>query len=306
MLDLNDIHYFVRVIEHESFSEAARALGIPRSRLSRRIAALERRLGVQLIYRSTRRLSLSELGTVFHRHCVAMMDQAVAAEEAIDQALAAPRGLIRLSCPMGILHFRMATVLSDFMTCYPQVRVELLATDRRVDIVDEGIDVALRVRSLPLEDSDLNMRFIARSERRLLMAPALLERYGKVDLPEQLDHFPALGGRGNDGRCVWHLYGPAEAYSEVEYMPRLCTDDLVTLRHAALAGLGVAQLPVLVAGEDLRHGRLIEVLPGWKPADASLHAVFSARRGRLPALQALLDFLVERLGGHVLELDMAP
>ncbi len=148
--DLNDLFYFAMVVEHGGFSQAGRALAMPKSKLSRRIALLEERLGVRLIQRSTRRFSVTEVGQDYYRHCKAMLVEAEAAEEAIAMSRAEPRGTIRLACPIAILHARIGTMLADFLALHPQVTVQLDATNRRVDVVGEGVDVAIRVRPPPL------------------------------------------------------------------------------------------------------------------------------------------------------------
>ena len=141
--DLNDLFYFAMVVEHGGFSQAGRALAMPKSKLSRRVALLEERLGVRLIQRSTRRFSVTEVGQDYYRHCKAMLVEAEAAEEAIAMSRAEPRGTIRLACPIAILHARIGTMLADFLALHPQVTVQLDATNRRVDVVGEGMDVAI-------------------------------------------------------------------------------------------------------------------------------------------------------------------
>ncbi|MGY4669239.1 DNA-binding transcriptional LysR family regulator [Ewingella americana] len=154
MRDLNDLYYFVEVVNHRGFSPAGRALGMPKSKLSRRIALLEERLGTRLIQRSTRRFTVTEVGQVYYQHCRAMLIEAEAADEAIALRYAEPRGVVRVTCPVALLDSRVGEMLAEFMVQYPLVDVHLEATNRRVDVVGEGIDVAIRVRPPPLEDSD--------------------------------------------------------------------------------------------------------------------------------------------------------
>ncbi len=171
--DLNDLYYFAQVVDHQGFAPAGRVLGIPKSKLSRRVAMLEERLGVRLIQRSTRRFSVTELGQTYYAHCKAMLVEAEAAESAIEQTRAEPSGLVRMSCPVALLHARVGDMIADFMAANPKVIVHLEATNRRVDVVAEGIDLAVRVRVPPLEDSDLVMRVLAERAWCFVASPAL-------------------------------------------------------------------------------------------------------------------------------------
>jgi len=169
--DLNDLYFFAKVADFGSYTAAAKALGLQTSKLSRRIAALEGELGVRLINRTTRRFSLTEAGKTFHRHCLALLDEAQAAKDAMSQLLGSPQGVVRISCPTGLLQGGVADVLARFLAKHPRVRVALDATNRRVDVVDEGLDIAMRVRKPPLEDSDLAMRTFGPDEMILVASP---------------------------------------------------------------------------------------------------------------------------------------
>lgn len=294
MQDLNDLFYFVQVVDHGGFAPAARAIAVPKSKLSRRVAQLEKRLGVELIHRSTRNLAVTELGQAYYEHCVAMLTEAEAAQETIDRSISEPQGLIRMSCPPGLLCFVVAEQLSTFMARYPRVRVELEASGRRVDVVREGFDVALRVRFPPLEDSELNVRVLSRSPQRLMAAPSLFEHYPQPVVPGDLNGLPSLDWIRPNHTHTWCLDGPDGVSTQIDHKPRLVTDDLITLRRAALAGLGVVQLPLLIGGQDIPDDRLVDVLPGWAPRGGVIQAVFPSRRGLLPAVRSLIDFLAEQ------------
>lgn len=292
MQDLNDLYYFVQVVDHGGFAAAARALGMPRSRLSRRIAALEDRLGVRLIQRSTRRFSVTPIGQDYHRHCVAMLVEARAADELIARAHSKPQGVVRLSCPPPLLYFQVGEMVARFMAECPDVEVHLESTPRRVDVIAEGIDIALRVRFPPLQDDDLVMRVLAESTQRLVASPALLKSLDRTLVPADLARLPSIGWGPPHQRHEWCLDGPDEATASIPYTPRLITEDMVALRFAALQAIGVGQFPTMVVKADLESGTLVDVLPQWKPRAGIVHAVFSSRRGLLPAVRALLDFLV--------------
>ncbi|MFK2877308.1 LysR family transcriptional regulator [Rhodanobacter hydrolyticus] len=294
MRDLNDLYYFVQVVEHGGFAPAGRALGMPKSRLSRRIALLEERLGVRLIQRSTRHFSVTEIGRDFHTHCKAMLVEADAAEEAIEVTRAEPRGIVRMTCPMALLDALVGRMLADFMVEHPQVEVHLEETNRRVDVVGEGIDVALRVRPPPLEDSELVMRVLAERSQCLVASPALVARHGAVQGPADLSRFPSLGLGVPQGEHVWHLFGPDGAEAALHHRPRFITRDMPALRDAAMAGVGVVQLPTMMISEQLISGTLQRVIPAWQPRREIVHAVFASRRGLLPSVRALIDFLGAR------------
>jgi DNA-binding transcriptional LysR family regulator len=291
MQDLNDLYYFVQVVDHAGFAAAARALGMPRSRLSRRIAVLEERLGVRLIQRSTRRFSVTEIGQDYYRHCVAMLVEARAADELIERSRTKPQGVVRVSCPPPLLYFQVGAMIARFMTECPDVEVHLDSTPRRVDVIAEAIDIALRVRFPPLEDNDLVMRVLADSTQRLVASPALLKGLNRALVPADLAALPSIGWGPPHQRHEWCLDGPDEATALIPYTPRLITEDMVALRFAALKGIGVGQFPTMVIKADLDSGALVDVLPQWRPRAGIVHAVFSSRRGLLPSVRALLDFL---------------
>ena len=294
MQDLNDLYYFAQVIDHGGFAPASRALGVPKSKLSRRISGLEERLGVRLIQRSTRRFAITEVGEVFYRHCRAMVIEAEAAQDAVDQVRSEPCGTVRLACPIALLHAQVAPMLADFLARYPRVKLQLEATNRHVDVVGERFDLALRVRFPPLADSDLAHRVLGESPQRLVVQPALLARLGEIRVPADLHGAPSLAWGPATGEHVWRLDGPDGAVAEVRHEPVLTTDDFETLRTAALAGAGVAQLPTLMLGDTLRTGALVAVPGGWAPRSGLVHAVFPTRRGLMPSVRALVDFLAER------------
>ncbi|MBN9149316.1 MULTISPECIES: LysR family transcriptional regulator [unclassified Nitrobacter] len=291
MRDLNDLYYFAQVVDHGGFAAAARALGMPRSRLSRRIAALEDRLGVRLIQRSTRRFSVTEIGQDYYRHCVAMLVEADAAQELIDRSRDKPQGVVRMSCPPPLLYFQVGEMVARFMAECPDVEVHLESTPRRVDVIAEGFDIALRVRFPPLEDNDLVMRVLAESTQRLVANPTLLKGLSHPPVPADLVMLPSIGWGPPHQRHQWCLDGPSEATALIPYSPRLITEDMVALRFAALHGIGVGQFPTMVVKADLDAGALVDVLPQWRPRAGIVHAVFSSRRGLLPSVRALLDFL---------------
>jgi DNA-binding transcriptional LysR family regulator len=293
MQDLNDLYYYVQVVDHGGFAPAGRALGQPKSKLSRRIALLEERLGTRLIQRSTRRFAVTEIGQTYYAHCKAMLVEAEAADEAIARTQAQPRGVVRLACPVALLDTRIADMVAAFMVMYPQVEIHLEETNRRVDVVGEGIDVAIRVRPPPIEDSDLVMRVFAERGQCLVACPRLLPN-GIPKAPADLAGLPSMDLGLPQHEHMWNLIGPDGAQAAIRHQPRLITRGMLALRAAAVAGVGVVQLPSMMVREQIQRGELIHVIPGWAPRREIIHAVFASRRGLLPAVRALVDFLADR------------
>lgn len=291
MEDLNDLYYFAQVVEHGGFAPAGRALGEPKSKLSRRIAALEERLGVRLIQRSTRHFSVTEIGQDYHRHCLAMLVEAEGAAEVIERHRAEPQGRVRLSCPTALLNFWVGPMLAEFMLLYPLVELQVEATNRQVDLIQEGFDVALRVRFPPLEGSDLVMKVLGESRQMVVGTPALRQRLGEHPSPTEVAALPTLHWGSPQRDYQWQLDGPDGARAQARYLPRLVTDDLMALRQAALAGVGAVHLPSVVVREQLADGSLVNLLPDWAPRTGIVHAVYPSRRGLLPSVRGLLDFL---------------
>lgn len=291
MQDLNDLYFFVQVVDHGGYAAAGRALGIPKSKLSRRVLALEERLGVRLLQRSTRKLAVTEIGQEYYRHCVAMLVEAGAAQELIERSRSGPQGLIRISAPPALICFEVGPMIARYMAANPRVNVELNSTSRRVDVIGEGIDVALRVRFPPIEQTDLVMRTLGKSAQIIVASPDLVRGRALPLVPADLGALPSLDLAPVLPRHVWELGGADGASVRVAHRPRLVTDDMAQLLHAALAGVGVVRLPTMVVGDNIQMGKLVNVMPGWTPRGGIVHAVFPSRRGLLPSVRSFIDFL---------------
>jgi DNA-binding transcriptional LysR family regulator len=291
--DLNNLYFFAKVVDFGSYTAAAEALGTQVSKLSRRVGALERELGVRLLNRTTRKLSLTDAGKTFHQHCVALIAEAGAAKDAINQTLSSPRGMVRVSCPTGLLQSGVADILGRYLSQHPEVRIALEATNRRVDIIEEGIDVAIRVRLPPLDDSELAMRSFGPSEMILVASPALVAARGQPQALTDIQRLPTLSMASVEKEHSWRFVDAESRAAEVIHTPRLSTDDLYTLRWAAIRGVGVACLPTMLVTADLSSGALIRLLPSLTSRAGVVHAVFPSRRGMVPAVRALLDCLSE-------------
>lgn len=296
MDDLNDLYYFVKVVDHGGFTPAGRALGMPKSKLSRRIAALEQQYDVRLLQRTTRHFSVTDTGLEFYQQCQAVLAEVQGAREVMERQRSEPQGVVRVSCPTALLEYRIGPLVARFMKQWPKVRVALEATNRRVDVLSEGFDVALRVRFPPLESSELVMRVLANSPQRLVASPALLKPRKAFKTPDALAiaGLPSLDW-GPVREHAWQLEGPDGAQATVPHKPRYVTDDMTALRQAAEEGVGMVQLPCMVVEAALASGVLVDVLPGWAPKGGIIHAVFPSRRGVLPGVRLLLDFLVANI-----------
>jgi len=301
MQDLNDFWYFVQVVDHGGVSPGSRAGGVPKTRLSRRIQLLEERLETRLIQRSTRSFTVTEAGQIFYRHCKAMMIEAEAAQEAIDSLRAEPRGVVRLTCPIALLHVHVGAMLAQFMARYPHVTVQLEETNRQVDVVNESVDLAIRVRPGPLDDSELVMRKLADRGMCLVASPALVARFGLPSSPADLAPWPSLALSRVQQTYRWILFGPQDQEAILHHKPRFITTDMIALRSAAMAGVGIVQLPMMMLKEQFADGSLVHLLPQWRTRREIIHAVYPSRRGQLPAVRALIDFLVESYAGFVEE-----
>lgn len=303
MQDLNDLSLFAQVVEHGSFSAASRATGVPKSRLSRRIAQLERDLGVQLLRRTTRQVRVTPLGDSFYERCRAMLNEADAAREVIEQARDQPGGTLRVSCPVAIAQILLAPAIGHFMRANPAVRIDLETTNRRVDVIGEGFDLSLRVREV-MEDSSLAVRNFGESQLMLVASPALLDSIGRPRTPQALDGMPGVGQKPHDGKHAWILRCNTGETIHINYDPRLVTDEFALLREAAIAGIGVAMLPRMYCRDAIDSGELELLLPQWEMPVGMLHAVFPSRKGVTPAVRRFLDFLSEILPENARKVGM--
>jgi DNA-binding transcriptional LysR family regulator len=297
MNSLDDFYYFAKVVEHRGYAAAGRALGIPKSRLSRHVSDLETRLNVRLVNRSTRTLAVTDVGQEVYRHASAMLGEADAAVAAVEFARAEPRGVVRLSCPVSLAQNPLAALLPEFFVRYPAIRLIVHASNRRVDVLNEGFDLALRVRTRPSGEDGLVMRSFGQARELLVASRAYLDHAGRPQRPEELSAHATLGFAPEADTQTWELKGPEDETVQVEVAPRLVCHDFVVMRAAALAGTGIALLPESLVRTDLDAGRLEPVLHRWTLPQGVLHVVFHGRRGLLPAVRATLDYLAERLPG---------
>lgn len=286
--DLNDYVYFAEVVAHGGFAAAGRALREPKSKLSRRVAAIEARLGVRLIERSSRRFRVTEVGQSFYERCRAMMVEAERAEALVAEAQAEPHGRIRISCPAGLADV-VSAIVCGFLLRYPKVRLQLIVTDRPVDLIEERIDVAVRVRRDLTSDASLTMRSLGHSRWILVASPQIASGLGS-DIAA-LGTVPTLGTRDDPGDVEWRLEREGGTTFTLRHEPRLTCSDFTALCDAAADGLGVAFLPDHACAEHIASGRLVRIHRDWRSQAGIVHLVFTTRRGLPPAVRVLIDHL---------------
>lgn len=287
--DLNDLAYFAEVVSYGGFAAAGRALKEPKSKLSRRVAALEERLGLRLIERSSRRFRVTETGEAFYQRCRAMLAEAEQAEALVLQAQTEPHGRVRFSCPSGMVA-PISSLISSFGVRYPRVRLQLVATDRPVDLIAERVDLALRVRAELSSDAELTIRSLGRSVRILVASPQVASGVAAV---EQLASVPTLSTNDEDETVTWSLETDDGCKQMVRVQPRIGCTHMDQLLDAAKAGLGVALLPDRVCRSALASGELVRVLPAWHAQVGTVQLAFTTRRGLPPAVRALIDHLAQ-------------
>ena len=283
---------FVRVAETGSFSEAARRLGLSKSMVSRQVSALEAELGVRLLHRTTRSLSPTEAGRAYLERCQRILADLDEANLLVSRLQAVPRGRLRVSTPLSFGIGHLSAALPGFLERYPEIELEMNLTDRHVDLVEEGWDLAVRIGRLA--DSSLIVRRLAPIRAVAVAAPAYLERRGIPLVPLDLEHHDCLTHSGRTAE--WRFVSPQGQASQLGVRGRVHADNGDVLRVMALAGLGIVQLPSFFVGDDIRAGQLVPVLDGFIPQEASLNAVYPHGRHLSPKVRAFVDYLAETFG----------
>lgn len=296
---LEDLMCFARVVDSGSFSAAARSLGTGKSAISKQLGRLEAELGVQLLHRTTRSLSLSAAGQAVYARAQRVLEEAQALEEEMAGQSAEPRGLLRLSTSTAFGNLQLSALLSEFCQRHPQLQVELGLNDRYIDLAEEGVDMGLRLTQEP--SPGLVARRLAPIRYRLCASPAYLAQQGPPACPEDLQQQRCLRFGQLQSAARWRFHHPSQGERSVAVQGPLSVNSSEALRVAALAGMGLAILPSYAIGADLRSGRLQALLPEWTPvggsADANtLYAVYLPSRQPSPKVRALLAFMLEKMG----------
>jgi DNA-binding transcriptional LysR family regulator len=293
--DLNDTLIFAKVVEQGSFISAARALRLPKTTVSRKIQELETRLGAQLLHRTTRKLGLTEAGNIYFEHSQRIARELDDAESAIGQLQGGPRGWLRVTAPYSFAISRITPLFGEFQARYPEVRVEMVLTNDRIDLIDKEIDVALRIG--PLQDSNLVARRLAVFRSQVYASPRYLERHGEPVHPEDLQHHRALGMNkynmyGNG--FYWPLNDGSQT-TEFKINPVLIANDPAALHPALVSGEGLMLTADVIVKAYAEQGYIQRVLAGWTGPAVEMNAVFPRGQGKSPKVRAFVDFLIERV-----------
>jgi len=299
MLNLNDLQWFVRVVDHGGFAAAARALELPKSTLSKRVALLEASLGVRLIQRSSRVFVVTDTGQAFYRHAAAMLIEAEAAENVVRGLQAEPAGIVRITASVTTAQLVLAELLPALAARHPRLQVMLHATDRFVDLVQEGFDIGVRDHSSPLPDSELVQRRVGYEPFYAVASPAYLAAHGGAPLhPHDLAAHDALLLSPAPSAQMWNFQRGGESFA-VRPVPRFFADEPWTLLQAALAGVGIGCLPRGLCQPDIEAGRLVRLLADFRyGAGMTTTLLISHRRGQLPSVRAAVDFLAEGMARY--------
>ena len=285
---LEDLLLFSEVVEKGGFSAAARVLNMQRSKLSRRVAELEARLGVRLLQRNTRRVSLTPMGEQIHAHAQALAREARSVFDLAASMGDAPAGMLRITAPAPLATRVLGALVARFCADHPRVRVLLDTRDQIIDLVGEGYDLAFRAQASSLTDARLNALEIAAVPLALVCSPAMARSAPRH--PRDLATLPLLAHGTQDGPHTWRLTAPGGEMESVEFQPRSLSSNMDTLRAMAGAGLGVALVPRYLCGAELEQGQLARILPDWTAAPARIYAVMPARSGEPLALKRFLEY----------------
>jgi DNA-binding transcriptional LysR family regulator len=289
-VDLNEILVFSKVVEAGSFIGASRELDMPKSTVSRKVSELEERLGARLLQRSTRKLSLTDVGRTYYQHAARVVAELEEAERAVNRMQESPRGRLRVTMPLNFGF--LAPIVSAFLRRYPEVQLELIGADRVVDLVEEGFDVAIRAGDL--RDSSLIARSLGSLESYLVASPAYLRRHGTPKSPQELERFACVVFGAGPERSRFKLTRAGKA-TTVQVDARLTVNDFEFLEDFARSGQGIAALPVFRCIDDIRRKKLRRVLPDWCTRAVALHAVYPSTRHLSPKVTAFLDHLREQM-----------
>ncbi len=293
MDNLSEMAVFAKVVQQRSFTAAAEALGVSKSAVSKQVGRLEDRLGARLLNRTTRKLSLTEVGEVFYERCARIVEEAQAAADEVGSLAATPRGRLRVNAPMTFGTMHLGPVIAEFLETHREIEVDLVLDDRFIDLVAEGFDVAVRITTLV--DSSLIVRRLAPLRIVLCAAPEYLRRHGRPESPEDLHDHNCFGYLYRDSGTDWNLLGEKGPMT-IPLGGNLRANNGEVLRDVALAGMGIVSLPSFIVGKDLREGTLVDLLPECVPQTQAIYAVYPHRRHLTPKVRAFVDFLVARFG----------
>jgi DNA-binding transcriptional LysR family regulator len=294
MENLDDLYYFACVVERRGFAAASRALDIPKSRLSRRISDLERRLGVRLLQRTSRSFAVTDLGAQFYKHCQIIVAEATRACVLANDSQTEPAGVVRISCPSGLGRILAFDLLPELCRNYPKLRPMIRISGLFVNLLDDGIDIALRASTMPLESSGMVSRTVCKIPYVVVASPRYLAQRGTPQTPEDLLKLDHLVRDCSEQPMCYSLFNTEEK-KEIHAQAFMRCDDLQMLKALAISGIGVTALPKYLCQEALSTGALVTVLPAWKMPDATLYLLFPSREGLALTVRACIDYLLKHL-----------
>ncbi|WP_299153513.1 LysR substrate-binding domain-containing protein [uncultured Acinetobacter sp.] len=295
MHSFDDYYYFYLVVKHGGFSAASEAANITKSKLSRRILDLEAQFNVTLIQRSTRHFKVTPLGQEFFQECEKIIHQVECAHSVLLKQRSEPQGLIKLSCPSLMMHYQVRSLLNDFLQTYPQVQVEMELTSRRVDVLHDDIDLAIRTNFQANEDSSIVVRDVIKTTHCLIASPSLLKNR-QIESPADLHQFPTIVLGTQKPHHSWllqHISGHEQI--EIPLQPRIKSNDLAGVYYSVMDGLGIADLPYLTVEKDIQAGRLIHILPEWCSNMGTVQLVYASRKGQRLVMEKLIEHLIQGL-----------
>jgi len=297
--DLNDYYYFFHVVEKRGFAPAGRALGIPKSRLSRHIQQLESRLEARLIQRTSRQFALTDVGKEFFSHAKAVVEEASVAEASVKQRQQALSGKVRITCSPGVAQFALERLITDFIKLHPKVEIGQQVANDVINLIEAGVELAIRGHAENLPDSSLIQKRVTNVEWRLFASPRYLGDFGTPQTPSDLeDHYGLCLGWSTD-IAEWELRSHGGETTTTQFAPRLSSDDMMTLKNASAAGIGIVSLPSYVCQSDIDSGLLVRVLPEWTSGNATLSLLQPSRKGVLPAVSAFAQYIIKELPRRV-------
>ncbi|MFU8927933.1 LysR family transcriptional regulator [Acinetobacter puyangensis] len=291
----DDFYCFAVVVEHGGFSAAERATDIPKSKLSRRILNLEQYLGVRLIHRNSRQFSVTDMGMKIYEQAKIMLNAAQAAQDIVHKLSETPRGTVKISTPTSIAQHELAKILPNFLKQYPEIQIQLFISNRRYDVINEGIDIALRVRSQLDNDTGLIVRRFAKIQQHLCASQAYLNQFGTPRHPDELTQHRLLSMMEHVIRHDLELNSNHGESFKIKIEPHVLGLDFVMLNQLAKEDCGIVLLPDSISADAIQSGELVYVLPEWHAPHGIFHMVYPSRQGILPAVKVFIDYLVEQL-----------
>lgn len=290
--DLNAMALFVRVVDYKSFTEASKRLGVPISTVSRKVSELEKDLGVRLLERSTRKLRLTELGQEYYQYCHRGLEEFETGALIINNRQSEVVGTLRISIPPNLADVLVAPIVCTFQDAYPKTSIRILVTERYVDLIEDGVDIALRVGKL--ENSSMISRRLLVYRHLLVASPKYLEVHGEPGHPMELSTHRLITFGGWQGQLLWEFKN-GQKTNKVAVDSVFSINEMTGIQLAAEAGQGIAEIPAIICAAALQEGKLIEVMPAWTFSPTTLSAIYPSKRNTSRLVRYFMDFCVAHI-----------